>query len=244
MTDAFDLHAAQIVGGSPDVRDWPATATITKVSCGITGITVHFDKQAEWPDAHVPGWGGPGDPGTIQYTLWLFVFRDGWQGAGTVEFWRGRESSGGYPQSSLAAHLSENWCKDGGWPQTIQPGEPIGLMVTAGDQRKKDVHVVAQRSQVVCVPVQDVGTWTFASAPPPADPPPSDPPPVDPPVPPSVPDYSARFDALETKLATLTAAVVACASQIALVQRSVDAPPAYTGKFAFGAMRFVPEPKK
>lgn len=215
MSDAFDLSQAQIVGGAPDVRTWKPTATITQLSMGFTGVAVQFDRQAVWPDVVPPGWDGP-----LQFTLWLFVQRNGvWSGAGIVEFWRDRPSSGPYNRDlfpHLAAHLQKEWSADAGWivDPPIQDGESVGFMVTAGDQRKKDVHVVAERSNIVVVPVQDVGTFKFTEQPPP----PNDPPPVPPVQPPEPPPGIGLIDQFVARLDKIEAAVVSNARELATVK--------------------------
>lgn len=164
MTDALDLEAVQIVGGgTPDIRAWPATASITSLTFDQNGVSVTFDKEATWPDVTPPGWTGP-----IRYTLWLLVNRGGvWTGGGVIEFWHGRGSSGPYTQASLADHLSQNWIHDGHWgfDYQVQTGEQVAFLVTAGDQRLKDVHAVAERSNIVVVPVQNLATHTFTPTP-------------------------------------------------------------------------------
>jgi hypothetical protein len=150
--DAINLADATIVGGSPDVKAWAKTASITSVHIGSDGVAVAFDAKGRWPDVTPPGWDGP-----LQYTLWLFVQRNGtWTGAGVIEFWRTRPSSGAFTQPDIAQHVAENWIRDGHWGFTYAPalGETVGFMVTAGDQRVKDVHAVAERSNVVLVPLR------------------------------------------------------------------------------------------
>ena len=204
--DAIDLGAVQI-HSSPDVRSWAQTATLTRIELGHQGVHVDFTKQREWPDLIPPGWTGP-----LQYTLWLFVNVGGtWHAGGVVEFWRGRDWTGAYTQPSLAQHLAENWIHDDGWPIAYTPsaGEQIGFMVTAGDERRKDVHVVGERSNVVLVTMQDTGVFAFAEQPP-SGPPPSLPPPAAPPL--AATDLTPALNAI----AALDARVVA------LEQRAAD----------------------
>ena len=175
--DAIDFSAVTILN-SPDVRDWPVTATITKLALNGAGVHVEFTKRDgpnSWPD--VP-FGAPGD--SLQYTLWIVLAIDGrWYASGCIEFWRGLDRNGGPPSK-----YAENWYYDANrWrPMTgHQPdvGEKVGFLVTAGDARNNGRSIVQERSNVVLVSFpSDVGwTYTFeadpAPAPAPAPPPPA-----------------------------------------------------------------------
>jgi hypothetical protein len=74
-----------------------------------------------------------------------------WYTAGGVEYWNGLASSGGQP-----SRYASNWYYNPliwGPLSSHQPavGEQVGFFVTAGDARAKDVHLVAERSNVVLV---------------------------------------------------------------------------------------------
>lgn len=191
----IDINTIQI-HNSPDVRGWSQTATISKVVFDNHGVAVDFDKHQAWPDVTPPGWTGP-----VQYTVWLFIYRNNeWHGAGIVEMWRDRGSTGDYTQPTLAQHFTENWIHDDGWDAipAISTGEPVGIMVTAGDARKKDVHLVAERSNIVVVPVANSAVYTFDSPIPPPEPPPD-------PDPTPVPELIALLKSIDEKLTTLLA---------------------------------------
>jgi hypothetical protein len=206
--DMIDLSTVTIVN-SPDVRAWPVTATITRLELRPTGVHVAFTKEDgadRWPDVHPPGWDGP-----LQYTLWLVECISGrWFASGIIEFWFGLDESGG--PVCTPGQIPTNWCYDGRWGAMngYQPavGEPVGFMVTAGDARGKDVHAVAERSQVVVVafPAWSGGVFTFAAAP---DPPVVVPPVVDPPVvvPPVVQPPATTPATMEQLLTAFTAAL-------------------------------------
>jgi len=148
--DAIDMQSISIVG-SPDVRSWPPTATIHVLDFNSSGVSIDFTKKTgagRWPDVVPPGW-----TGGLQYTVWMVVNHGGrWYSAGGVEFWYGLGRSGGPP-----SQFANNWYYNAQvWaPLTYhQPavGEQVGFFVTAGDQRAKDVHAVAERSNIVVIP--------------------------------------------------------------------------------------------
>jgi hypothetical protein len=157
-TDGLDLHSATITSASPkDVANWPITTQITAMDFG-NGVHVDFSKKdgpGRWPDVVPPGWDGP-----LEYTLWMVVNIGGqWYTAGGVEFWNGLDRSGG-----PASQFAYNWYYN---PQVWGPlanhqpanGEMTGFFVTAGDARVKDVHAVAERSNVVLMPFPSGGGY-------------------------------------------------------------------------------------
>lgn len=169
--DAFDLHAATIVN-APDVRDWPATATITGVSFDGTVSRIAFTKQdgpGRWPDVIPPGFSGP-----IEYTWWLFVQVNGqWVGSGFIEMWNGRDGSGTPSDPDVPSLYAAHWFYSPRWTPMfghgpIQPGERIGFMVTSGDARDhKGPDSVRERSNVVVFPATDRGSFSFGVVAPP-----------------------------------------------------------------------------
>src|SRR5579862_9482702 len=144
----IDIARLQIEN-SPDVRDWAPTATITTIEFWRgAGIHIAFDKNASWPDVVPPGWDGP-----VQYTVWMLLQIDGrWYGSGVIECWRDRQSTDDTDVTETN-QIARNWLYDSRWGpmQGHQPqaGELVGIMVTAGDARGKDVHGVAERSRIV-----------------------------------------------------------------------------------------------
>jgi hypothetical protein len=226
--DTVDLHTVTVLAGPGDVADWPETATITGLDFHADAdccLRIDFTKKDgpdRWPDVTPPGWTGP-----VQYTVWaIFKLRDGrLVTAGAVEFWHGKDRSGGNP-SELAAH----WFDKVGDMRNHQPdaGEAVGFFLTAGDQRLKDVHAVRERSNVVVIPFPtDSGaTYHFESAPT-ADPTPAvDPTPPATPTPVDLAPFAQRLDTIEARLAAIeeTLQHVATKEDIAtLRQQVVDA---------------------
>ena len=152
-----------ITSQSPhDVADWPITTAITGMDFQSNGVRVDFSKKdgdGRWPDIVPPGWGGP-----LQYTLWMVVNIGGhWYTAGGVEYWYGLDRQGGPP-----SQFTGNWyySPDVWGPlATHQPsvGEQVGFLITAGDERVKDVRAVTERSNVVMVsfPSDNAGFYGF-----------------------------------------------------------------------------------
>lgn len=199
--DAIDLSVVTILN-SPDVRQWPATSHLSRLTLRPTGAHVEHSKEVDpnsWPD--IP-FGTEG--GTLQYTLWILLQINGhWFTSGCIEYWRGCDENGG-PVGDYA----KNWYYDGNrWaPMTgHQPavGEAVGFFVTSGDARNNGDPSVRERSQVVLVNFPDAtgGDFAFTAAPHPAPvpvPPAPTPQPIPappPPVPPAPPasDVDERF---------------------------------------------------
>lgn len=139
--------AAVKVAGSPNVLAWPVTTRIARLELADQGVRVTFDKCATWPDVTPPGWGGP-----LRFTLWLFENIGGeWYASGIIQFWACDQFNGGavYQDNQIA----RNWVYDSRWSAMVghqpAPGERIGFMVSAGNARGQDDHLVAERSDIV-----------------------------------------------------------------------------------------------
>jgi hypothetical protein len=152
--DQIDMHTVIVRGGCcGDVANWPVTTQIRVIDANFGGWFVDFSAKNSWPEVVPPGWDGG-----IQYTLWVVEKINGqWITAGGVEFWKSLERQGGPP-----SRLASNWYyAPGVWGELAshQPavGEQIGVFVTAGDQRAKDLRVVTERSNVVLVPFPSDG---------------------------------------------------------------------------------------
>jgi len=146
MNDMIDPSVIQVVN-SPNALVWPITTGLTKLELTDDGVNPVFSARNTWPDVTPPGWMGP-----LQFTLWLFMKMNGvWVGSGIIQYWRELVKSGGavYKNDQIA----RNWVYDGRWGTMAghQPalGETIGFMVSAGNARNQDNHVVEERSQIV-----------------------------------------------------------------------------------------------
>jgi hypothetical protein len=156
--DQIDMHAVIVRGGCcGDVANWPVTTQIRVIDANFGGWFVDFSAKNSWPEVTPPGWDGG-----IQYTLWIVEKINGqWITAGGVEYWRGLARQGGPP-----SRLAGNWYYSPAvWGElaTHQPsvGEQVGMFVTAGDQRAKDVRAVTERSNIVLLPFPSDGGGYF-----------------------------------------------------------------------------------
>lgn len=197
-------QAIHVVSAPAEVLNWSETARITKIVFEPNNFRVEFDKASVWPEVVPPGWDGG-----IQFTLWPVILVNGeWYTTGAIEFWKGRAGVDG-PFSNAA----KDWYSKMPPMSSVQPGpgQKVGFMVVAGDQRLKDVRSVQERSKIVflTVPANDTGTFTFDDAP--ADPP-------SPPVPPA-PDLTA----LTNRVADLEFKAVQNAQAAARLKEQFDA---------------------
>ncbi len=166
--DALDLGTVTLLR-SPDVRDWPVTASITAIDVRPDNITFEFTKKDgpdRWPDQP---FGDPTLGGSLEYTVWLFLQLGGtWYGAAFVELWFGRDGVG-----DSISDFPRNWydARNFWAPMTghiIAPGELIGFMVSAGNARLNADSSVHERSNIVLLaaPANDTGHFDFPNAPP------------------------------------------------------------------------------
>jgi hypothetical protein len=168
--DAIDLSAAIITAQSPDVRGWPITAKLTAVYISPSvndgpdaSMNVDFTKRwgaGAWP--FVPGSEG----GDLQYTLWVGCQILGlWYFSGPILCISRGQNDNYVPTGPVMrqGQLPDNWYYYAGSPLAgYQPknGEQVAWFITAGIQRRNDIHVVAERTQVVLTPFAP-GTYTF-----------------------------------------------------------------------------------
>jgi hypothetical protein len=226
--DAINLGDVEMCG-APDVRGWPATATITKLIVQPTDTFIEHTKTPDgWPEMTPPGWDDP-----LQYTLWpVYKVNGRWVATGAIQFWRFRNGTGS-PLHSIAADWVPPSCGEMKGHQP-SPGEQIGFFVTAGNQRIVDQHAVAERSNVVLItyPAGENQVFTFAAVPPtPQQPPKFEPLPpivVSPPVvpPPSVPPPPPPTDSgyqLAAKLEQLAQQLALHEAQSATRQQELKA---------------------
>lgn len=170
--DAIDLSAAIFTAQSPPgVRDWPITAKLTSLKIppavddgppDVTNMDVTFTKRNgpdRWPIVMGP-------EGEIQYTLWVGCRILGvWHLAGSILCISRGENDNYVPTGPVMRpnQLPSNWYYFAGSPLAgyqPAPGELVAWFLTAGVQRRTDIHTVAERTQVVLVPFQP-GTFTF-----------------------------------------------------------------------------------
>lgn len=223
----FELSTAHILGGSPDVRTWPVTTTITQVRFGNDGIEIDCTKcspgntsvirPGDWPSGPDAG------AGAFQYTLWLGMGIGGQSYAvGVIEFWVGRPSSGGGPLDPTGIPGNFTYFAP---PMDVQPraGDPVSFFLTQGDARRKDAHTVAERSNVVTVawPSAAPAVFDFGGGAPAPTPTPQPTPSPSPSPDPQVAGLLAQIATLQAQLSTLQGTVDADAAQIIDLQAQI-----------------------
>jgi hypothetical protein len=227
MKDMIDLASAAIQRSPADIASWPITLTITRVQEDPHGgFALTFDRPV--PAA----WKWPSNPAVpsdnFQFTVWAFIKSGGrWTGAGFVQMWEGRPMTGGELPAIFTVHDGApgyvNWWGDVRriWTSMVdyvpQPGDTIGLMVSAGNGRLVDgVTSVRERSNVVTValPANDTGVFTFQTAAVPGGEP----------APPPASDTAAALAALMSEVRVLRQELAAAVTLIKAVR-----PPSFSG---------------
>ncbi len=153
--DAIDLSGAIITSGTPDIRDWPLTTTITAFEIRRDGtIDINFGARQgahAWPFVM-------GTEGLIQYTLGVGCFIRGVWYISTPILCIQQD---GYPNyvptgNTLAPNkMANDWYYYAGDPlASYDPlaGETVAWFVAAGALRRGDIHEVLARSNVITAP--------------------------------------------------------------------------------------------
>jgi hypothetical protein len=157
-----------IVSGAANVADRPETSAITKVEFSPQSFYVRHTKEASWPQPIPPGW-----EGGVQFTHWIVLsVNQQWMAVPTIECWKTAPDDpfsgtwkGGAPAPFSTG--SREWWYYAPEVAQKQPhqGELIGVFVSAGSQRQKDVTDpnCIERSNIVWVnvPSADSGVFTF-----------------------------------------------------------------------------------
>lgn len=161
--DAIRMDDVLTTRESPDVSFWRVGTKITEFEIADDGtIRINFDKRnGEHAWKFVRNMEG----GEIQYTLWIVCFIQGrWWACGAIEG-ISRDVNDNYlntgpmfavnVEGSGLGQLPKNWYYFAGEPLSrYQPqiGEMVGWFVTAGAQRRDDIHLVPERSNVIVAP--------------------------------------------------------------------------------------------
>ncbi len=169
--DVVDLATAVFTAQSPDVRAWPIGSKLTYLKIppavvdgppDVTNMDVNFTKRNgpnAWPIVIGP-------EGEIQYTLWVGCQILGvWYFSGVILcISRGMDDNYVPTGPTLrAGQLPDNWYYFAGSPLAgYQPkaGELVAWFLTAGVQRRNDIHEIVERTQVVVTPFS-AGSYTF-----------------------------------------------------------------------------------
>ena len=155
--DAIDLQRAIVTSGSPDVRGWPIGARLTELTLSPSGMAINFTKR-NGPDAWPFVLNMEG--GEIQYTLWVGCQIAGvWYLSGPILCISRGPDDNYVPTGPVLepGQLPTNWYYYAGSPLATyqpRPGELVAWFVTAGVQRRDDLHIVRERSNVVLAPFQ------------------------------------------------------------------------------------------
>jgi hypothetical protein len=142
----FGLGSVTIVGGSPDVRSWPVTSTITSIAFSPGTFHIDHTKRGQWPGVDIGG-------ALQDSTIWMFENINGrWYGTGGERLRPGQTDKG----LTRASDIATGWFYNAFWaPMTgyvPQPGETVGFMITAGSTRADSNAPVKERSGIVLIP--------------------------------------------------------------------------------------------
>jgi hypothetical protein len=142
----FAWSKVRIIGGSPDVRGWPITASITSLSIGGGVFHVDYTRRCGWPGVDIGG-------ALQEATIWMFEKIGGqWYGTG-AERLRPCQAD---KQLGRPSDIASGWFYNSNWaPMTgyvPARGETVGFMVTAGSTRADNNAPVHERTGVVLVP--------------------------------------------------------------------------------------------
>lgn len=142
----FGLGAVTIVGGSPDVRGWPITSTITSIAFSPGVFHIDHTRRGQWPGVDIGG-------ALQDSTIWVFENINGqWYGTGGERLRPGQTDKG----LTRASDIASGWFYNAFWaPMTgyvPRPGEAVGFMITAGSTRADNNAPVKERSGIVFIP--------------------------------------------------------------------------------------------
>jgi len=162
--DAVDLSTAVMTSSSPDVSAWPIGARLTEITLdAVSNMGVDFSKRngpQAWPFLDGP------EGGDLQYTIWIGCQIGGvWYFAGSI-LCISRSPSDNYVPTGPTlqpGQLPKNWYYFAGSPLATyqpKPGEQVAWFLTSGVQRRNDMHVITERTQVVLTPFS-AGTYMF-----------------------------------------------------------------------------------
>ena len=163
--DMIDASSVRVVNSFPDAMSWPITVGITGIDLKEGRGVVPMVKGLErWPDFRKPGWDGD-----LRFTLWAGFKIDGqWFMSGFMQFWKDRRDTGAHPLEIDPAKGINQWQANwayGGWgpldSYVPTQGTLMALMVTHGDARFAGQRELAERSQIVTVPLNPTGSWAF-----------------------------------------------------------------------------------
>lgn len=159
--DELDMQSVIITSESPDVRGWPIASKLSSIFISpnefdASDSNMNVDFTRRWGPGAWPIVMGP--EGEIQYTLWVASQCGNLNGpwyASAVILCISRGENDNYVPTGPAMRPGQppqNWYYFAGGPlANYQPqrGEPIAWFLTAGVQRRNDIHALAERTQIV-----------------------------------------------------------------------------------------------
>ncbi len=170
--DQIDPSSIRVVNSFGNFPIWEHTVNILSVELRPgRGVVVNCSDTSNWPDYHLDN-----DPaaGLARYTLCAgFQINGQWVMSGFFEYWahegRIRTDSGAHPLEIAPDkginQWQANWVYSNSWSPLSEhvpvPGEPMAIMLVAGDARMSKTRTKNERSQIVTVPLQLDGIWTF-----------------------------------------------------------------------------------
>jgi hypothetical protein len=151
----FGVGSVTIVGGSPDIRSWPVTSTITSIVFSPGTFHIDHTKRGQWPGVDIGG-------ALQESTIWVFENINGqWYGTGGERLRPGQTDKGLDRPSDIAS----GWFYNAFWaPMTgyvPRPGETVGFMVTAGSTRADSNAPVKERSGIVLISFPSDGGGSY-----------------------------------------------------------------------------------
>lgn len=152
----FDLGAVTILG-SPDVRSYAVTSTITSLEFRPDNFHIDHTKRGQWPPVVIAP-----DGTTQEATVWVFFKIDGaWYGTGGERLRPNQTDK----QLGNPSDIGPGWLYDPNrWGVMTNyvpaPGEVVGFMVVAGSTRSDSNVIVMERTGVVLIPFPPDGQMT------------------------------------------------------------------------------------
>jgi hypothetical protein len=156
--EGFNWSSVTIIGGSPDVRGWPITSTLTGLRFGGGKIFIDHTKRGQWPGVDIGG-------ALQDSTIWvLFNINGRWYATGGERLRPSQTEKDLSEPSQIGPgwlYAQDRWGVMAGY--VPRPGELVGFMITAGSTRADDNAPIKERTGVVLIPFP--ADHTFASFP-------------------------------------------------------------------------------
>jgi len=143
--EGFDLQRVRIVGGSPDIRNWPITSEITMMEIGGGSFKIDHTRRCSWPGVDMGG-------AIQEATIWIFQKINGqWYGTGGERLRPCQTEK----QLGRPSDIWTGWFYNDYWApftnHVAARGEVIGFMIAAGSTRADNNAPVHERTRVVLI---------------------------------------------------------------------------------------------